>query len=283
MTLGSIQFTVSNGLWTGGYHVLDANIESPSVSVSGDVVTVSGTGLEWCVLVLELSPEFSHESKFDLGLYPEFSPVIRPFYEDISLVMGFFDIDTDTGVSGLSVSDLITEETLTTDSNGLVAVTSGIDKHGDYDYMLGVSNNSVDVTYNYPYQRIKTELPVRLLNTDIYRLKQNTLSFEFLFDEDYSITEDMLFGDNSISLIVDNVVYPVNSFSDNGFDFIVPVGDTSICNMKLRIGGNMYLPKYDLEFVHGVSIVSCSTGSELKAELESADCAGVVLFTFQSH
>ena len=240
---------------------------------------IDGTGLEWVVLVLELSPEFSHSSHFDLAFYPEFLPVIRPFYEDIDLAMGFLDIDSDEGVSGLTISDLIKSTSLTTDENGLVAVSSEIDGAGDYDYSLGATNNSKPVVYNFPYQRIKVELPVRLVNDSIYREKLNTIGFEFLFDDTYDITESMLFDNNNIVLVVDNNEYEVNSFSDNGFDFIVPIGDTNYCNMRLKVGGNAYLDKYDLEFVHSVSTVTCSSANELKTELESSDCAGIVLFS----
>ena len=279
LTEDSIQFKIANSLWTGGYHISASNIVSPTVSADNNVISVTGTGLEWCVLILELSPEFTHSSHFDLAFYPEFLPVIRPFYESIDLAMGFMDIDTGAGVSGLTISDLIKSTSLTTDGNGLVAVNSGIDKAGDYDYKLGATNNSVSVTYNYPYQRLKAELPVRLRNTNIYREKLNTIEFEFLYDNSYLITSDMLFTGNDLKLIVDNVEYSVNSYSGKKFRFLVPVGDTNYCNMRLKIGGNAYLDKYDLEFVHSVTVVTCSTANQLKTELESSDCAGIVVFS----
>ena len=74
---GSISFNVKNSLWTGGFRVIDSNIGSPSVSVSGDSIVVSGSGLEWVILVLELSPEFNYGEIFELDYQVEYTPVIR--------------------------------------------------------------------------------------------------------------------------------------------------------------------------------------------------------------
>lgn len=87
----SIKFNIKNSLWTGGFRVMDSNIGSPSVDVSGDSIVVSGSGLEWVILVLELSPEFNYGEIFELDYQVEYTPVIRPFYEDIALTMGFLD------------------------------------------------------------------------------------------------------------------------------------------------------------------------------------------------
>lgn len=114
-----IQFSINNSLWTKGFYISNANIDEYTVSVENDKITVSGDGLEWCVLVLELSPEFTYDDYVELEFKPVFLPVIRPFYESIPLVMGFMDNNGDA-VVGLSIDDLITGETLTTDSDGLV-------------------------------------------------------------------------------------------------------------------------------------------------------------------
>ena len=213
----SISFNIKNSLWTGGYRILDCNIESPTVSVSGTAISVSGTGLEWVVLELELSPEFEHSSIFELDYEVEYTPVIRPFFEDIALTMGF--LDGETPVTGMTVTDTITGETLTTDSDGLVTVVSDIDKAGDYDYILEAENNNVTVDYHFPYKRVQAELPVRLLNDSIVRDKTNLLEFEFLFDDECSITEEMLFEDNHIRLKVDGKYYEINEYADNVFSF----------------------------------------------------------------
>lgn len=273
----SITFSIKNSLWTKGYKILDCNIGSPSVTVEDDLIGVSGTGLEWVVLVLELSPEFQYDDYLELDFNPIYTPVIRPFYEDVALTMGFFD--DDTPVTGLSVDDLITGDTLTTDSDGLVSVISPINKHGDYDYMLECENSDEFVTYNFPYVRIKSELPVRLVNDVIYRDKLNTLTFEFLFDTEYNITEEMLFNNNELVLVVDNVKYSVNNVVDNKFMFNVPIGSRNELTMKLEIGGNDYLDKYDMVFTVDCDFITFDNATALKEELESESSASVVVFT----
>ena len=273
-----IQFSINNSLWTLGYYISDANINDFDVDVTDDRITITGSGLEWCVLVLELSPEFRYDDYTCLEFKPEFLPVIRPFYEDISLVMGFID-NSGVGVSGLTVEDLVTGETLTTDSDGLVAVTSDIDKHGEFDYGLECVNGGETVTYNFPFIRVKTELPVRLVNETVYRDKRNTLTFEFLYDDSYDITSSMLFTGNDLVLVVDNVEYPLESFTGNQFSFNVPIGSRNSLTMKLNVGGNDYISMSSVEFNVPVSIVTCSNGAELKSELESDLPASVVLFT----
>ena len=276
-----IQFSINNSLWTLGYYVQSANINDFDVDVTDDRITITGSGLEWCVLVLELSPEFKYDDYTCLEFKPEYLPCIRPFYESIPLVMGFMDNNGD-GVVGLEVSDLVTGETLTTDSDGLVAVTSDINKHGEFDYRLETVNGGETVTYNFPFIRVKTELPIRLVNETVYRDKRNQLTFEFLYDDSYSITSSMLFTGNDLVLVVDNVEYPVESFDGNMFSFNVPIGSRNSLTMKLNVGGNDYISMSSVEFNVPVSIVTCSSGSELKSELESDLPASVVLFTGES-
>ena len=274
---GSISFKVKNSLWTGGFKVVNSNVSSPTVSVSDGTITVSKTGLEWVVLLLELSPEFNHGQIFELAYEVEYTPCIRPFYEDIYLTMGF--LNGETPVTGMSVTDKIESETLTTDNNGLVTVTSGIDKYGDYDYILECSNNSKTVDYNYPYIRVQAEFPVILLNSTVYRDKINTLQFKFLFDSEYSITEAMLFTDNHIRLKCGGTVYTVKSYDTDTFTFEVPIGLSSTVNMVLEIGGNSYVDNYTVEMTVPTSYVSVSTGTALDDELGDNNPAGTIVFT----
>ncbi|WP_296885157.1 hypothetical protein [uncultured Methanobrevibacter sp.] len=273
-----IQFSINNSLWTLGYYVQSANINDFDVDVTDDRITITGSGLEWCVLVLELSPEFKYDDYVVLDFKPEFLPVIRPFYEDIPLVMGFID-NSGVGVSGLTVEDLISGETLTTDSDGLVAVTSDIDKHGEFDYQLETVNGGETVTYNFPFIRVKTELPVRLVNETVYRDKRNQLTFEFLYDNVYDITSSMLFNNNDLVLIVDNVEYTTDNIEDNMFTFNIPVGSRNELTMKLKIGGNDYLSNYDITFNVDCEYISFDNTADLKAELESESSASVVVYT----
>ena len=272
-----IQFSINNSLWTLGYYVSDANINDFDVDVTDDRITITGSGLEWCVLVLELSPEFKYDDYVVLDFKPEFLPVIRPFYEDIPLVMGFID-NSGVGVSGLTVEDLISGETLTTDSDGLVAVTSDINKHGEFDYGLECVNGGETVDYNFPFIRVKSELPVRLVNDIVYRDKRNQLTFEFLYDNVYDITSSMLFNNNDLVLIVDNVEYAVDNIEDNMFTFNIPVGSRNELTMKLKIGGNDYLSNYDITFNVDCEYISFDNTADLKAELESESSASVVVY-----
>ena len=242
----SITFNIKNSLWTGGFRVIDSNIGSPSVDVSGDFIVVSGSGLEWVILVLELSPEFNYGEIFELDYQVEYTPVIRPFYEDIALTMGF--LDGETPVTGMTVTDKITGETLTTDSSGLVSVISPLAKHGDFDYILEAANNLHTVDYNFPYTRVQCELPVVLVNPVLYRDKLNLLTFKFLFDDGYNITEDMLFEDNRIRLRANGVFYDVKEYHEDSFSFEVPLGLRDYADLHLIIGGNDYLEDYTVDY-----------------------------------
>ena len=56
----SITFKIKNDFWTKGYMIKDCNLSNYSVSGSGNEIEVTGTGLEWVVLCLELSSSFKH-------------------------------------------------------------------------------------------------------------------------------------------------------------------------------------------------------------------------------
>lgn len=275
---GSISFSVKNSLWTGGFRVIDCNVSNPTVSVSNGTITVSKTGLEWCVLVLELSPEFNHGgSIFELDYQVEYTPVIRPFYEDLGLTMGF--LDGSEPVVGMEVSDVVTGETLTTDNDGLVTVIAPMGKAGDYDYVLEAENNGEIVTYNFPYTRIQAELPVILLNPTVYRDKVNLLEFKFLFDTEYTVTEEMLFGDNHIRLRCDGVYYELKEYNGDTFTFEVPIGLNTNSNMVLEVNGNDYIDNYSVELNVATSYVTVDTAYALDIELSSDNPAGVIEFT----
>ena len=278
-TEDTIQFSINNSLWTLGYYISDCNINDYSVDIEYNRITITGTELEWCVLVLEFSPEFTYDDYVALDFKPEYLPCIRPFYDDINLVMGFMDAITGEGVAGLTVEDLIKSESLTTDEDGLIEVTSSINRHGDFDYILSVENGGEEVVYNFPFTRIKAELPARLVNDTVYRDKLNLLTFEFLFDDIYNITQDMLFNNNEFVLIVDNVEYEVHLFDGNQFSFNVPIGSRNELTMTLQIGGNDYLNKYNLTYNVNCDFISFDNAAALKNELELDSSASVVVFT----
>ena len=279
VTQDTIQFNVANDLWTGGYIIQDSNIGSPSVMVDGNVITVHGSGLEWVVLVLELSPEFSLSEPWELDFTPRYTPVIRPFYEPLVLTVGFRDKE-DAPVGGLEVTYL--SNTFHTDSNGEFTIMKGDTNVGDADYTLSCMNNNHEVVYNFPYQKIKVEIPVILRNDVIYRDKKNIIEFQFLYDVSYSgITPDKIFGDNTIELLVDNKLYSVNEYDNENrsVNFIVPVGSTNRLNMMLCVGGNRYLEKYNVVFHEDTSFVTLDNPNDLRDECESDLGASVIFYT----
>lgn len=275
-TSGSIAFKVNNGLWTGGFRVVDCNVESPTVSVGDGTITVSKTGLEWVVLLLEISPSFNHGDIFELDYTVEYTPVIRPFYEDIALTMGF--LDGETPVSGLSFTDKTNGGTVTSDEDGLVTVVSSASDctgYGLQDYWLQGENNSVTVNYHFPYYRLPLELPVKLVNSKVFKDKLNVLSFEFLLDDEYTLPLTV-FDDVSVRLRVNGVYYNVNV---DGLSFDVPVGLEDYLDLRLEINGNSFLDDYVVDYRVVTEYVSFDNGADLKVELESDGCAGTVLFT----
>ena len=274
----SISFNIKNTLWTGGYRIVDCNLDAPSVSVSGGTIVISGSGLEWVVLILELSPEFTYDSIFELDYQVEYTPIIRPFYESIAMTMGF--LDGESPVTGLSVLDKITGETLTTDSEGLITVLAPQDKSGDYDYILEAENNGHTVEYYFPYLRVKCDLPVILTSEHIFKNKKQLISFRFLFDDEYNISDEMLFNDNDIILTVNDTKYVMNSYNNGVFDFFVDLEtiDTETVSMVLDVEGNEYLNSNKLIFLERLSYFTTDDESILQSELSDDDGADVIIF-----
>ena len=274
----SIVFEIENSLWTGGYYIRDCNI-TPTVTSSNNTLIVSGAGLEYVVLVLELNTHVSGNSVCELTCNPVYTPMILPFYEDMDLIMSFVDKD-ETAVAGLSVKDKITEDTLTTDSTGEVTVPVGIEAPGLHDYILEPQDVN-KINYYFPYQRIKVELPIILVNNEIIKDKKQLLTFKFLFDSDYSITDEMLFSENSIRLTVNNKVYEVESYSDACFSFMVNLEDFfyDTIELKLKLSGNDYLEAYSTSIQHSVIFETLDNVSDLKLEIENSDGADTIYYS----
>ena len=272
----SFTFTIDNALWTGGYYIT-TNINNPSVTGDENGLTVSVTGLEYVLLVLELSSDFSFNGTiFELAYNPVYFPFVKPFYESRSFSVGFRD-KSDNPVAGVNILDKMTGETLTTDSDGLVTVNVAGGVNGLSKYQL---QTSTGLDYYFPYVNIKADLPVILVNTSIFRNKRQLIGFRFLFDAGYNISDEMLFNDNNIFLTVNGVDYSVNSFNDATFDFMVDLenmdGDT--VSMVLHIGGNDYLNPSKVVFVEQLSYFTTDNQSVLESELSSDDGADVIVF-----
>ena len=273
-TTGSISFTVKNSLWTGGFRVLNSNVSSPTVSVSSGTITVSKTGLECVVLELELSPEFTNESIFELDYEVEYTPVIRPFYESIALTMGF--LDGETPVTNLAVTDKVKSQSLTTDNNGCVTVVSSANSPKDYDYTLEAVNNGVTVDYKFPYERMKVELPIRLVNSTVYRDKVNSLEFELLLDSQYSINP---LNQGVFVLRVNGTDYRLARSGDRKLTVDVPVGAGAYLDMSLFVRATPLLEDYRVDYHISTSYVTVDSVSDLITELGSDNPADKIVFT----
>ena len=276
----SFRFTIANSLWTGGYFIRDSDGSDVSVDIEDNIITVTGTDLTYVVLVLELSPEFKYDDYVELEFNPVYTPVVRPFYEDIPLSMVFVDNDS-LPVDGLSLTDNMTGETITTDENGYIQVDSPIDEAGDFDYSITGTQSGTDVDYNFPFSRVKVELPVVIVSDNIIKDKKQEISFKFLFDGDYQITEDMLFTNNNIVLHCNNKEYTVESVSDNVFTFFVDLEDyvQDYINLKLNVSGNDYLKDSVFNFYEELNYFTCNNVADLKSEIEDVNGTDTVYYT----
>ena len=120
---GSFSFSINNGLWTGGYYIT-TNINNPTVTGDENGLTVTGNGLEYVLLVLELSSDFSFNGTvFELPYRPVHFPFVKPVYEEKVFSVGLVDKNNNP-VANEPVVDVMTGETLTSDSVGLITLTA---------------------------------------------------------------------------------------------------------------------------------------------------------------
>ena len=276
----SFRFTIANNLWTGGYFIREDDGTGTEVSISDNIITVTGTDLTYVVLVLELSPEFKYDSYVELEFNPVYTPVIRPFYEAVDLSMLFVDNDS-LAIPELELVDEVTGDSLITDENGYIQVESPIDKAGDFDYSISGTQGSTDVTYNFPFSRFKVEFPVVLVTDTLIKDKKQEISFKFLFDGDYAITGDMLFTGNNIILHCNNKDYGIDSVSDNIFSFFVDLEDYNqdYINLKLTIPGNDYLKDSIFTYYEPLEYFTCNNVADLKAEVEDTNGTDTIYYT----
>ena len=275
-----LSFTIDNRLWTGGYYINDCNISNYTVTSDGNTLIVSGQGLSYVVLTLELSSDFLFDgTTFELEYNPVHFPFIKPFYEEKDFTVGLVDKENNP-VSNVDVRDKINDTVVTTDSEGLINLTAGVAGNGLLDYLIETTDTN-QLEYRLPYMNIKADLPVVLVNPLLFKNKKQLISFQFLFDDDYSISEDMLFSDNNIVLTVNNVDYGIDSFHDNVFAFFVDLEsvDTETVSMVLNISGNDYLNSDKLVFVERLSYFTTDSQEVLESELADSDGADVLIYT----
>ncbi len=273
----SITFEISNTLWTGGYYIYDCNITDYNVNIYEKTITISGTGLEYVVLGLELSTNYFLSTITELAYNPYFTPVIRPFYEDVTISPIWVD-KTDTPKANLAVT---TEEGVkNTNSQGEVSVNYSSNSSGLHTSEMSISQNNLTETYDFPFIRVKSELPIILVNNEILKDKKQVLTFKFLFDDNYQITDEMLFTDNKIRLIVNNKIYEITEYADACFSFFVNLEDYFYDNieLKLNINGNDYIETYSTTIKHEVVFETLDNVSDLKLAIEDENGADTIYY-----
>lgn len=281
-TTNTFSFDVKNSLWTRGYRILNTDGEDITVSITNNVLLVTGTNLTYIVLELELSTiRTPFDSPTDIFYEVSWFSVMRPFYETNRVSVRYADQDEAITNLAVYISDM--QHTGYTNDDGYITVRLDPKAPGNYTSQLrayldpqDLSKGNVD--YFYPYKRFRVELPVRLLNDRIIRDKTNLLEFEFLFDDEYTITEEMLFEDNYIRLKVDGKYYEVNMYEDTVFSFEVPISSADKVNIQLEINGNEYLDNYVLDYTVDTVYATFNSASALKTELESDGSASTVVF-----
>ena len=275
---GIIQFNIQNSLWTGGYYIKDCNLSDYEVSVNGNLLNVEGTGLDYVVLVLELSSEYQFDDRFELSFNPKYTPFIRPFYEDLTLDIDFVN-KNNRPVPNLEIYDSPNQETVYTDDSGHISITAPHTRPGEVDYIIDVVSDQI-LTYFFPFIALKADLPVILLPQNIYKDKINRVLFRFLFDNQYGFTEDLLFNDNDISLVVNGKKYSLNSYHRGIFDFFIDLtgyfGDS--IEMNLIIGGNDYLNKSSFNFVKDINYFTTDDAVVLKSEIENDNGSKTIIY-----
>lgn len=278
----TISFSIKNSLWTRGYRILDTDGENITVSITNNVLHVNGTNLTYIVLELELSTiRTPFVSPTDIFYEVSWFSVMRPFYETNWINVRY--TDQDEAINNLAVYIADMQYTDYTNNEGYVNVRLDPKAPGNYTSRLrayldphDLSKGNVD--YFYPYKKFRVELPVRLSNYNVIRDRKNLLEFEFLFDEEYNITEQMLFENNHIRLKVNGKYYEIIEYVDNIFSFEVPISGADKVSMQLEINGNDYIENYVLDYNVDTVYATFTSASALKNELESVGSASTVVF-----
>ena len=257
----NLKFTIANEFWTGGFQIQDCNINNYSVDAAGNEIEISGSGLEWVVLCLEMSSSFKHSNPLELEYIIEYSGRIRPFYRTHQLT--FKCKNNNQPVAGKTFTDPTTGTTYTSNSNGEISV-----------------NVSTTTTYKFPFIYIKSKFPIKNLNDNIIKDKKNMLWFKFLYNTNPFLQDEILFTGNNIKLKIGDERYPVAGYNSN-YDFVFEdvSANADKLNMEVYIEGNEYIERYSQFFEVDTSYLSFDDSADLKAELESENCAKTVLYT----
>ena len=274
----NLKFTIANELWTKGFQIQDCNINNYDVDASGNEIEITGTGLEWVVLCLEMSSSFKHSNPLELEYIIEYSGRIRPFYQTHQLT--FKCMNNEEPVAGKTFTNPSTGTTYTSNSNGQVSINVNPAKPGQRVLELTATHNGTTTTYKFPFIYIKSKFPIKNLNDNIIKDKKNMLWFKFLYNTNPFIQDETLFTGNNIKLKIGDEIYPIAGYNSN-YDFVFEnvSADADKLNMEVYIEGNEYIDRYSQFFDVDTSYLSFDDSADLKAELESENSAKTVLYT----
>lgn len=273
----TLKFTIANEFWSKGFQIQNCNIDDYIVDASGNEIEITGTGLEWVVLCLEMSSSFKHQNPIELEYIIEYSGRIRPFYQTHQLT--FKCKNKDQPVAGKVFTNPSTGNTVTSNSNGVVSINVGPAKPGQRVLELTTTHNGTTTTYKFPFIYIKSKFPVKFLNNSIIKDKNNILNFKFMHNTNPYLEEDMFFDGNHIQLKNGNDNYSLSDYLDNEMKFNIPVNNVDKLNLELYVEGNEYIERYSQFFEVDTSYATFEDTMALKHELESDNCAKTVLFT----
>lgn len=275
----TLKFTIANEFWTGGFQIQDCNIDDYSVDATGNEIEITGTGLEWVVLCLEMSSSFKHANLLELEYIIQYTGRIRPFYKTHQLT--FKCKNNDQPVAGKVFTDPETGTTYTSNANGEVSVNINPAKPGQRLLVLNTTHNNTQTTYKFPFIYIKSKFPIRNLNDNIIKDKKNLLWFKFLYNTNPFLQDEIFYPGNNIKLKIGNDNYPIDGYNHNTGEFLfadVPITADKL-NMELYIEGNEYIDRYSQFFEVDTSYATFEDTMALKHELESDNCARTVLYT----
>lgn len=274
----NIVFKIANEFYTRGFQINDCNIENYSVTASGDEINITGTGLEWVVLCLEMSSSFKHENPIELEYIIEYTGRIRPFHRTHQL--SFKCVNGGEPVAGKTFTNPDSGVTATSNNNGEVFCNINPGKPGERLLVLTTTHNSTQVTYKFPFIYIKTKFPIKLLNDNIIRDKNNILNFKFLYNSNPFLENDaVFFNGNHIKLKTANNSYSLGNYGNSEFAFDVPAVSAEKLDMEVYIEGNDYIERYSEFFEVDTNYLSIDDSADLKAEVESENSAKTILYT----
>lgn len=274
-----ITFKIKNSLWTGGFKIIDCNVDSPTINADGNTIIVSDDELDWVVILLEISPDFNHNETFELEYQVKYDSAIRPCCMPPNLLVSFYD--GETPISNLDVIDVNWDYTYVTDENGKIEVTTSENSKGKYIRTLETDNNGETVRYVVPYIFTPIQIPIRIVNDKIYRDKNNRLTFELIWNDDLPIDENWFYYDNEVKLKLNGETYELDFdllYDSGRFWFDVPIGLKEYIDIELEIRGNTYIDSYVKKWNLRTDYVTIDNSEDLKNEIESDLSAKTIIF-----